>query len=67
MANCKEYQKLSTEEKVKMIGNLIHAVQNDAVCFMTARGMINGAKARGVFDGVTILPETEKELVNENY
>lgn len=65
--NCKEYLKLSTEEKVKMIGEIIHAMQNDPVAFMTCRGIINGARARGRFDGVTILPETEKKLVNEHY
>ena len=65
--NCQAYLNLSTEEKVKMIGEIIHAMQNDPVAFMTCRGIINGARARGKFEGVTILPEREKKTVNEQY
>lgn len=54
MANCKAYQKLTCIEKVELIGQLVHAVQNDDICFLTARGMISGAKTRGVFVNVKI-------------
>lgn len=65
MANCKSYQELSTHEKVEMIGKLVHAIQSDEICFLTARGMINGAKARGVFSGVTILPDVREEMEHQ--
>lgn len=66
MANCQDYQRLSTQEKTEMIGQIVHAMQNDPVAFITCRGIINGCKARGVFDNVKFMPERE-EKAEVNY
>jgi uncharacterized protein YdeI (BOF family) len=54
MANCNSYQKLTTKEKVVLIGELVHAVQNDETCFITAKGMISAARQRKVFENIKV-------------
>jgi hypothetical protein len=61
MANCSSYQKLTTVEKVTLIGELIHCIQSDEYCLLTAKGMVNAARRRGVLDNVQILPERVEE------
>lgn len=59
---CPEYNDLSHIEKVTFIGALVHAVQSDSKLFEMAQGLIEIAKAKGIFDTVTIMPDN-----NENY
>lgn len=58
---CPEYDNLSHPEKVKLIGEIVHAIQNDSVCFAAAQSVISLAEARGLLDNVTILPENLNE------
>ena len=57
MANCKEYQELSFQQKCIMIGQCIHLLQNDTDSFITMGAMILVAGKQGKLDGVEILPE----------
>ena len=53
---CKEYQQLSHFEKIKYIGELVHACQTNNVLFDAGQKIIDVAKSKGVFDKATILP-----------
>ncbi len=57
---CKEYSQLSTVEQVIMIGKIVHAIQNDSKYFGIAKDVIELATLKGLFDNVTILPNTNK-------
>jgi hypothetical protein len=59
--NCKKYQDLSHVEKITYLGQLIHATQSDDELFEMGQNLIDLGIGKGVFDGVTILPESEKE------
>ncbi len=54
---CKNYNDLSHYDKVKYIGELIHACQTDNYFFELGENIIQSAKDAGVFNGVVILPE----------
>jgi len=56
---CENYNNLSLPEKIIIGGEIIHAIQNDDKAFKKGIELISYAKARGVLDGVTILPETD--------
>lgn len=58
--NCSEYQKLSHVEKIELIGKLIHAIQSDNTSFWAGKDLIRIAQARGVLNGVTILPNSNE-------
>jgi len=53
---CKEYQELSHFEKIKYIGELVHACQTNNTLFETGLSIIEKAKSEGIFDKATILP-----------
>jgi hypothetical protein len=55
---CQNYNNLSLPEKIIIIGEIIHAIQNDDKAFKKGMDLISYAKARGILDGVVILPET---------
>jgi hypothetical protein len=55
---CENYNNLSLPEKITIVGEIIHAIQNDDKAFKKGMELISYAKARGILDGVTILPET---------
>jgi len=56
---CQNYNNLSLPEKITIIGEIIHAIQNDDKTFKKGIELISYAKSRGVLDGVIILPETD--------
>lgn len=60
--NCEMFQNLSPLEKIKFIGKLVHAAQNDEASFNRASTLIFTAETRGVFEGVEILPENPENL-----
>lgn len=63
--NCQEYQDLSHVEKITFIGELLHSVQTDSALFKMAQQLIDLAVFKGVFNGVTILPETSQQPENK--
>lgn len=65
MANCKTYQSLSTVEKLELIAKVIHAIQSDENCLLVARSMVRGAEGKGIFQGVTIFPESFTQPINQ--
>ncbi len=60
MALCKEYTDLSYIEQVRLIGELVHAVQTDSELFSLGIQLRDLAISKGVMNGVTILPEQGK-------
>lgn len=60
--NCNSWQNLSVKEKVDMVGELVHAIQNDEAAFIAAVAVISNCKWRWVFDGVVINPGTDEEI-----
>lgn len=56
---CENYNNLSLPEKITIVGEIIHAIQNDDKAFKKGIELISYAKARGILDGVIILPETD--------
>lgn len=59
---CDKYMRLSPQERSLFIGNLLHAAQSDDNIFQSAEELINLAERKGLFDGVTIMPE--REIIN---
>lgn len=57
MANCVSYLKLTTIEKVELIGKIVHLVQNDEMSFLLAKSMIKSAEGKNLLTGIEILPE----------
>ena len=55
---CNHYSNLTPIEKVVYIGELIHAVQSNDRFYNLGKFIIGLAKEEGIFDGVTILPDT---------
>lgn len=54
---CKKFNDLSHYDKVKYIGELLHACQSDDFIFGIGECIIQTAKELGIFEGVVILPE----------
>lgn len=63
--NCDKYMALSIHERNLLTGETIHILQNDDECFQAICKLINKAKKKGVFEGVTILPNNNPQLSKE--
>lgn len=63
--NCTEYQKLTILEQIKLIGELVHVVQNSPLGFERAKGMIEEARHMGYLDNVVIMPNRLEEPETE--
>lgn len=63
---CKGYEQKTVPEKIIFTGKLLHAVMNDDRLHKIAEDIINVAETKGLFEGVTILPDnfTEQEPGN---
>jgi hypothetical protein len=57
MANIQEYQDLSLQERLTLIGSVVHLLQNDRDSFVTACSMVRSAHQNGVLDGVVMFPQ----------
>jgi hypothetical protein len=55
---CDKYDKLNHIEKVTFIGELCHAAQSDNEMFELAEGLIALAITKGLFNKVTIMPDS---------
>lgn len=62
----KKYYELTAVEKVKYIGELIHACQTSDIFFSHGEEMIKRAKESGLFDGVVILPNSNEPNDNKD-
>ncbi len=61
---CKKYSDLSIPERVVVVGEAIHALQNDSECYTAIMDIVKDAKIKGVFAGVNFsdmpyLPDKE--------
>jgi len=54
---CKSYEEKTIPEKIIFTGKLLHAVMNDDNFHKFAEDIIKVAEEKGLFTGVTILPE----------
>lgn len=54
---CENYDMLSHEEKIILIGEVVHILQSDNECFNKITMLLNEAQRKGVLDRVKILPE----------
>ena len=61
MAHCDEYQNMSLQERVVLLGTICHLVQNDSDSFIAVSSMIRSASQQGKLDAVTILPERQQD------
>jgi hypothetical protein len=61
---CKDYAELTAVEKVKFIGELIHACQSSTPLYEIGVVLIETAKKDGVFNGVEILPNNSQDTSN---
>ena len=59
---CQKFEKLTPVERIRFIGSIHHAIMSDDDFFENAQYIIDEATIRGLFKGVTILPESE--LIN---
>ncbi len=60
---CEQYQQLSPVEQIVMIGKIVHALQSDNKIFLNAKELIELADSYGLFENVTILPNTKTEII----
>lgn len=58
---CKKYDNLSHVDKIKYVGELVHIVQSNDDFFEMGEELIAKAKAKGLLDGVVILPEIDNQ------
>lgn len=61
---CKSYEEKTVTEKIIFTGKLLHAVMNDDRMLKIAEDIINVAETKGLFEGVTILPEDFNEEIS---
>lgn len=61
---CSKYTDLTIPERTKMVGEAVHALMSSNESFTAIRDVIEDAKARGEFDGVSINPETNHDEKN---
>lgn len=54
---CEKFNQLSPNERVIYIGKLVHAVENDNLLFEAGNEIIGLANDKGIFTGITILPD----------
>ena len=59
--NCNEYQELDTKERIILIGQIVHLLQNDSESFVALSSMVRNAAQRGLFEDVRILPDHRAE------
>lgn len=59
--NCQEYQNLDTQQKIVLIGRIVHLAQNNSEAFLAMSSMIRSYAAQGEFEGVQILPERQQD------
>jgi hypothetical protein len=52
--NCENYLALPESQQKEYLGELIHSVQNDNLCFTASLEIIELAKEKGKFNGVKI-------------
>ena len=53
---CEKYQELTVEERIRLIGSVVHCIQNDDTFFELACKAVEKASGKGILEGVTILP-----------
>lgn len=58
---CEMYQRLSPIEQIRMIGQIVHALQNDDLMFSMVKSILKDAHETGILDNVTILPNSKNE------
>lgn len=56
---CKEFDELTSLEKVRYIGLLCHGVQSDSHLFTIGQEIIRLAERKGLLEDVIIAPETK--------
>ena len=61
MANCIEYQNLEMQEKLVLIGQLIHLLQNESDYFRDLSSIVRSAAQQGRFADVKILPDHHQQ------
>lgn len=54
---CEQYEKLTHKERTELIGQVVHALQSNTECFNEAMKLRNLGEIKGLYAGVTILPE----------
>lgn len=64
--NCSNYQSLTPLEKAQFIGKIVHAVQNDNICFIAGNMIIKSAEESGYFEGVKILDNGEDKISTDS-
>lgn len=57
---CQPFEELTPKEKTEYIGQVVHAIQSDPSLFAMGQEIIRLGQLRGLFEGVTILPEDNK-------
>ena len=62
---CKAYEEKTVLEKVVFTGRLLHAVLHDDRLHKIAEDIIKVAETKGLFQGVTILPNDFNEQPNQ--
>ena len=53
---CKNYEILSEVERIRLIGAVVHCIQNDNKFCETITYLLEDAKQNGILEGVKILP-----------
>ena len=53
---CKNYEILSEVERIRLIGAVVHCIQNDNEFCETITNLLEDAKQNGILEGVKILP-----------
>lgn len=62
---CSNYEKLAALDRVKMVGEIVHALQSDNSIFKNVQDLIHLAKQKGLFENVTINPIGENARRDE--
>lgn len=62
---CKQYEALSHKERTEFIGQMTHLVQTYEWAFNLAMYMAKEAKTIGLFEGVSIAPESNPIIENQ--
>lgn len=68
---CEKYSNLTIEEKIRMVGILVHIIQTDDTFFDLGQMAIDKAAERGLLEGILILPPPiqptyeQDDIINE--
>ena len=65
MALCNKFEKLNPMEKWILVGELAHAIQSDDEMFEMAQDIITIATLRGLYKGITLMPDREENPLND--